>query len=411
MSATFEKKYDVVVVGARVAGAATAMQLARAGMKVLAIDRARYGADTVSTHAFMRGGVVLLQRWGLLPAIEASGTPAVRMTTFHYGDETIPVEIKPKDGVDALYAPRRTVLDAILGDAAASAGVDLRYGVKLVDLLRHGHGRVNGVLLEDQHGEQSRVYADLVIGADGIKSTVAKLVDARVLEQRDVVGGVAYGYWSGLALDGYHWHYALGVGAGAIPTTGGDTLIFAAATGEEFRREGRTDLSGWFRRTLAKGAPGLAARIMNRQPVEPLHAFPGTPGYIRQAHGAGWALVGDAGFFRDPITAHGMTDALRDSSLLVEAYVRDGERGLLDYAREREPWAREMLDVTDAVASYDWTLESVKPLHKRLSKMMSRESEMLAGRAWNEGVAGVSRGGGSLPMGVAVSMAPVARPA
>jgi 2-polyprenyl-6-methoxyphenol hydroxylase-like FAD-dependent oxidoreductase len=380
-------------------------------MKVLVIDRARYGADTVSTHAFMRGGVVLLQRWGLLPAIEASGSPPVRMTTFHYGDETIPVEIKPKDGVDALYAPRRTVLDAILGDAAAAAGVDLRYGVKLVDLVRADSGRVSGVVLEDGHGDVVRVDAGLVIGADGIKSTVAGLVDAPVLEQRSVVGGVAYGYWSGLALDGYHWHYAVGVGAGAIPTTGGDTLIFAAATGEEFRREARLDLAGWFRRTLAKGAPGLATRIMNRPPVEPLHAFPGTPGYIRQAHGPGWALVGDAGFFRDPITAHGMTDALRDSSLLIEAYVRDGEAGLADYAREREPWAREMLDVTDAIASYDWTMDTVKPLHKRLSKMMSRESEMLAGRGWNEGVAGVRPVNASLPMGVAVSMAPAPRPA
>jgi 2-polyprenyl-6-methoxyphenol hydroxylase-like FAD-dependent oxidoreductase len=234
-----------------------------------------------------------------------------------------------------------------------------------------------------------QVNAALVIGADGIKSTVARLVDARVIEQGTIAGGVAYGYWSGLGLDGYHWHYAPGVGAGAIPTTGGDTCIFAGASDEEFRNEARLDLAGWFRRTLAKGAPGLAARIINRPPVEPLHAFPGVPGYIRQAHGAGWALVGDAGFFRDPITAHGMTDALRDSSLLVEAYVRAGERGLSDYAREREPWAREMLDVTDAIASYHQDMEAVKPLHKRLSKIMSRESEMLAGRAWSEGVAGV----------------------
>ncbi len=388
MPATFESKYDVVVVGARVAGAATAMQLARAGLKVLAVDRARYGADTVSTHAFMRGGVVLLSRWGLLPAIEASGTPAIRKTTFHYEDEVIPVDIKPKDGVDALYAPRRTVLDAILADAAAHSGADVRFGTKLVDVMRDGGGRVTGVLIENAHGEMSRVCADLVIGADGVKSPMAKLVQAPVLVQGTVVGGVAYGYWSGLGLDGYHWHYAPGVGAGAIPTTGGDTLIFASAPGDSFRSEGRSDLNGWFRRTLAKGAPGLAARTLNRAPVEPLLGFPGTPGYIRQAHGPGWALVGDAGFFRDPITAHGMTDALRDSSLLVEAYVARGESGLTDYQREREPWAREMLGVTDGVAAYDWTMDEARVLHKRLSKMMSRESTMLAERAWNEGVAG-----------------------
>src|SRR4051812_44103940 len=103
--------YDVLVVGARCAGAATAMLMARKGLRVLVIDRSGYGADTISTHALMRGGVLQLHRWGVLPRLLEAGTPPVRTTTFHYGDESVSVAMKPSHGVDALYAPRRTLLD------------------------------------------------------------------------------------------------------------------------------------------------------------------------------------------------------------------------------------------------------------------------------------------------------------
>src|SRR6476661_72880 len=121
-------RWDVIVVGARVAGAATAMLLARAGLRVLCVDRGRYGSDTISTHALMRGGVMLLQDWGLLPELVAAGTPPVRRTVFHYGDESVAVSIKPSAGVDALYAPRRTVIDALVVDAAERAGATVAFG-------------------------------------------------------------------------------------------------------------------------------------------------------------------------------------------------------------------------------------------------------------------------------------------
>src|SRR5580765_1213789 len=126
-------RYDVVVVGARPAGAATAMLLARAGLRVLVVDRGRYGTDTLSTHALMRGGVLQLHRWGVLDAVVGAGTPPVRRTTFRYGGEEIVIPIKASHGVDALYAPRRTVLDRLLVDAAVEAGAEVRYGVAVVD--------------------------------------------------------------------------------------------------------------------------------------------------------------------------------------------------------------------------------------------------------------------------------------
>ena len=142
--------WDAIVVGARVAGASTALLLARAGLRVLVVDRARRGSDTLSTHALMRGGVVHLKRWGLLDGVAATGAPPVRRVTFHYGREHLPVSLKPYAGVDALYAPRRTILDALLVEAAEEAGARFRFGPVVTDLARDGAGRVVGVVVRDR---------------------------------------------------------------------------------------------------------------------------------------------------------------------------------------------------------------------------------------------------------------------
>ena len=157
-------QYDAIIIGARCAGAATAMLLARAGASVLLVDRQAYGSDTTSTHALMRAGVMQLARWGLLGQVIAAGTPPVRRTTFHYGPEAIPVTIKPEHGVDFLCAPRRTVLDRILVDAAIEAGADVRHGVTLTGLQTRPDGRVIAADLRDRHGDVT-VSADIVIGA------------------------------------------------------------------------------------------------------------------------------------------------------------------------------------------------------------------------------------------------------
>src|SRR6476660_8512781 len=142
--------WDVIVVGGRVAGAAAAMLLARGGLRVLCVDRSRYGGDTLSTHALMRGGVLQLQRWGLLDDVVAAGTPPVHRTVFHYGAETVGVSIRPSAGVDALYAPRRTVIDALLVDAAQRAGVTVEFGAAVAGLHRDSDGRVSGVVIDDR---------------------------------------------------------------------------------------------------------------------------------------------------------------------------------------------------------------------------------------------------------------------
>ena len=158
---------DVVVVGARAAGAATAMLLARAGLDVVVVDRARHGSDTLSTHALMRGGVIQLHRWGLLDRIRAAGTPAIRHTTFHLAGGSTVVDILPGHGIDALYAPRRTVLDPLLASAAADSGATVRFGFTVNGLLRDADGRVSGVVGTDRVGRTTRINARYVVGVDG----------------------------------------------------------------------------------------------------------------------------------------------------------------------------------------------------------------------------------------------------
>src|SRR5262245_49828709 len=170
-------KVDAVIVGARCAGAATALLLARAGARVLLVDRGAYGTDTLSTHALMRGAVLQLHRWGVLPAIVAAGTPPVHSTTFSYREQEVVVAIEPKHGVDALYAPRRALLDRTLVDAAAASGADVRHGVRVDDIAFDAHGRVRGIT-GFEHGTHVSVDADVVIGADGMRSLVAGRVGA-----------------------------------------------------------------------------------------------------------------------------------------------------------------------------------------------------------------------------------------
>jgi flavin-dependent dehydrogenase len=368
-------RYDAVVVGARCAGAATAMLLARTGARVLAVERDAEGADTLSTHALMRGGVMQLARWGVLEAIVAAGTPPVRRTSFSYGDDRTDIDIRPGLGVDALYAPRRTVLDPALAAAARAAGADVRFGTAMRTLLR-GPGGVAGVEIELPGRRRAEVRAGIVIGADGRRSMVARQAGAAVEVQGRHAAAAIYAYVEGLADRGYRWHYRPGVSAGAIPTNGGH-CVFVSMPPERFRSEIRGDYAGGFARVLAEADPGLATEVAAGRVGRPI-GLVGEPGWLRQAHGPGWALVGDAGYFKDPITAHGITDALRDAEILARAL---GEGGLAGYQAQRDALSLPLFQVTDAIASLGWDLGTLQELHLELNRVMKAEQAWLAD-AW-----------------------------
>jgi flavin-dependent dehydrogenase len=370
--------YDAIVVGARAAGAATAMLLARHGMRVLVVDRSRHGSDTLSTHALMRGGVMQLRRWGLLGQIVDAGTPPVRRTTFTYGPEQIVITIKPAHGVSALYAPRRTVLDPILVDAAVQAGAEVRFGISVEDVLRDDTGRVIGVKGRNASGRTFSARAPLVIGADGMRSTIATKVEAPVERMSDSVAGVIYGYWSGLETDGYEWMFNTTGVAGVIPTNGGEACVFVSGPPSRIGRGGAQVM----RSIVEAASPALAERLDAAVAPAGVRTFGGLPGVVRRSWGPGWALVGDAGYFKDPISAHGLTDALRDAELLARAVIDstsvDRDEALADYQVTRDRLSADLFETTDLIAANNWSLEEIAALLLRLSSAMTMEVEALA---------------------------------
>ena len=315
--------YDAIVIGARVAGAPTAMLLAKKGYRVLLLDRATFPSDTVSTHMITVEGSAQLRRWGLLGQVEASGCPPVTNIVLdlcfeRYGHFTLtgfpyPVD----DGFAAIYAPKRTVLDKILVDAAAAAGVVVREGFAVREVLTEGD-RVVGVRGRGSSGITVTERARIVIGADGFRSVVAETVDA---PQYHYVPAKAFGYytyWDDVELKGLEFYTRPGSTVIAFPTNDRQAAVFIERPEADFA-DFKTDVNASYVRTVNDIAPDLGARIAGGRLAYRFKGAGNRPNFFRRPYGPGWALVGDAGVHKDPITAQGITDAFRDAELLAEA--------------------------------------------------------------------------------------------
>ena len=370
-------KVDAVIVGARCAGAATALLLARAGARVVVVDKGGYGSDTLSTHALMRGAVLQLHRWGVLPAIVAADTPPVHSTTFSYTDMDLTVPIEPKFGVGALYAPRRALLDRTLVDAARLSGADVRYGVRVDDVIFDESGRARGITATAD-GVRHAIEADIVIGADGLRSTIAQRVGAPLIVEGKHAAAVLYSYWEDLPVDGYYWRFLRRASMGAIPTNHGATCLFVSVPSGRFRGEIQGNAVTSYRRLIRDASALFDARLDGARRVEPVRGFGGQMGFIKRGVGPGWALVGDAGYFKDPLTAHGITDALRDAELLARAIIAGTAAALADYETTRHDLSRRLFEITDDIASFAWSDVDVQSLHRAFSSEMSREVRAIA---------------------------------
>jgi 2-polyprenyl-6-methoxyphenol hydroxylase-like FAD-dependent oxidoreductase len=374
--------YDAVIVGARAAGAATALLLARQDRRVLLLDRAAFGSDTPSTHALMKGGVLQLHRWGLLGQIRDAGTPALHHTLVHYDDMDIDIPVEDDGEVDALYAPRRTVLDPMLAIAAGDAGAEVRFETPVTGLLRDPDGRVAGIGYRDAGGRTVEARAPLTIGADGVRSLVARSVGAPTTRTGAHASAVVYAYFASADLDGFQWFFRHGGGAGMIPTNDG-VLVYIAIASPRFETELRPDIETGFWRALRCYAPEAADAIAASERTSRFHVHAGTFGFHRRPAGPGWALVGDASHFKDPISAHGLTDALRDAELLARAVGPVLDRpddlvaALASYEAERDRLSAPMFDLADRVAAYDWSADEARTLLKGMSRCMGEEVDVI----------------------------------
>ncbi len=307
--------YDVIVVGARVAGSSTAMLLARSGLHVLVVDRASFPSDTMSTHQVQLPGVAALKRWGLLEAIEDAGTPAAQNVRFDTPIAVLEGRFPSFEDVDAVFSPRRTLLDAGLLDAARAAGAEARERFT-VDELVVQDGRVIGIRGREANGPLVTERSSLVVGADGKHSIVARAVDATVEREEPPSTVAAYTYWSGLPTDGGELYQRDRQAVGLWPTNDELTMSYVAWPIERFETL-RSDIEGNLVATLE--AAGLGDRVHAAERVERVRATPDVPNAIRVPYGPGWALVGDAGVVMDPITGQGIGHAMRDAELLAEA--------------------------------------------------------------------------------------------
>jgi flavin-dependent dehydrogenase len=241
-------------------------------------------------------------------------------------------------------------------------------------------GTVDGAVVQDRTGQAFHVSSKYVVGADGIHSTVAEMVGAPVLRSGRHRTAVLFGYWPDLPVDGFNWHYGPTSAAGVIPTNNSETLVFAGVPAEQWAETIASGRFTGFVRILRRTVPAVAD-IISARPERPLSGFAGRTGYLRQSWGAGWALVGDAGYFKDPLTAHGITDAFRDAELLADAIVEDTAAALAEYQHCRDTWSAGLFEATDRIASFEWTLDTVGGLLERLNREMADDVKRMVERA------------------------------
>jgi 2-polyprenyl-6-methoxyphenol hydroxylase-like FAD-dependent oxidoreductase len=309
--------YDAIIVGARCAGAPTAMLLARRGFKVLLVDKATFPSDTISTHILWPHGAEILGRWGLVQRLAATGVPPIcRWMTFDVGPFALCGTIPDANDGRGGFCPRRTVLDSLLVHAAAEAGAEVREGFA-VDEVLIADDTVIGIRGHAKRGQLIEARARIVIGADGVNSFVARAVRAPAYDLRPVAACGYYSYFSGVQQDDIELYVREHYAFGGAPTHDGLHLVMVNWPTREFATV-RADVDGHVWRAL-EGAPNFAAHVRAGRREEKWYGTAGVPGFFRKPYGMGWALVGDASYNRDPITAQGISDAFIDADMLVRA--------------------------------------------------------------------------------------------
>jgi len=368
--------YDAIVVGARCAGSPTAMLLARKGYRVLLVDKATFPSDTMSTHLVHPPGVAALKRWGLLEQLEATDCPPVNHYSFDFGPVSVSGSPQPIDGVARAYGPRRTILDKLLVDAAVDAGAELREEFTVDEILIED-GTVTGIRGHAKGGDPVTERAQVVIGADGKHSLLAKAVEPESYNERPSQLAMYYAYWSNLPVSGFETTIRADNRRGwaALPTHDGLTCMPFGWPVEEFKAN-RGDIEGNFFKAMEL-APEFAERVRGAKRESKFIGSAELPGYFRKPFGPGWVLVGDAGYHKNPITAMGINDAFRDAELVASALddafseKRPFDEGLASYQQTRDEAAMPIYEFTAEFA----TMEPPPPEMQQLIGAMQGNQE------------------------------------
>jgi flavin-dependent dehydrogenase len=332
------------------------MLLARKGYRVLLLDRATFPSDTMSTHLAHPPAVAALARWGVLDRLETTNCPPITTYSFDFGPVVISGSPRPADGAAKAYCPRRIVLDALLVEAAVSAGAELREAFTVEEVLVED-GQVTGIRGHDKGGATIVERARVVVGADGKHSLVAKTVQPERYNEVPSLAPAYYAYWSGLPTDAFET-YIRGEddrGWAALPTHDDLTCVVQGWPQSQFKAN-RKDVEGTYMRSFEL-APEFAERVHGAKRETRFVGTGDLPGFFLEPYGPGWALVGDAGYHKHPITAFGITDAFRDAeavaSALDDAFAgrRPYEEAMADYQRARDE---------NALPIYEFTCEFAK---------------------------------------------------
>jgi 2-polyprenyl-6-methoxyphenol hydroxylase-like FAD-dependent oxidoreductase len=349
--------YDVIVVGARCAGSPTAMLLARKGYRVLLVDRATFPSDTISTHVLWPHGAEVMGRWGLVDRLAGTGCPRVVLDMiFDVGPFALRGGVVDTNGGRGGFCPRRTVLDKLLVDAAVESGAELRERFTVDELAWDGDAVV-GIKGHTRGGAAVDERARIVVGADGVHSRVARAVRAPEYDVRPPIAAYFYSYYSGFAATDLEQYIRDGYGSACFPTHEGLTLIVTAWPSRRFE-EIRSDVEGYVR-AAHESMPSVVDRLRSARREEKWVGTAGVANYFRRPYGPGWALVGDAGYDKDPITAQGISDAFIDADCLADAIDAGfGGRLTLDealarYHAARDARARPMYEFTCELAALE----------------------------------------------------------
>ena len=325
--------FDVIVVGARCAGATLATLLAREGRRVLLLEGSRRGTDLpLSTHYMQPPGMAVLDRLGLGDRVRAV-TPASK--TLRVALDDIAIEAPLREGHYG-YCVRRSTLDPWLQDTAEEAGADFRDRHRVVELLRQGE-RVVGVVADTPDG-RAVFRADLVVGADGPHSTIAKLTGVEEYLTEESTRGGYWAYFDAPERWNESWDAVLehrGDDLRYVFRCDGDQLILVSVTDQTTARSWGKDHLGQLMRHLA-GSPTTRAYSQHKQPLDKDRGMVKTRYFYRRPIGSGFALCGDAGHFKDFVTGQGMTDALLDAEKLCEAILDGRPEAFEVFWRQRD---------------------------------------------------------------------------